>query len=135
MANNQTATLALLFSDFTDNFNKAPFSDDLAKITNENSVKQSIKNICRTYLGERLYDNTIGQSGDYGLFGLDDGLAATIVKTNLMDALKQNEPRATILDIIVDTKSVDHGMIVTVIFMVQNNPNPLSTQIILERVR
>ena len=136
IANNQTITskLGVLYSDFTDNFLKAPFSNDLAKVTNENSVKQSIKNIARTILGERLYDETIGQSGNYGLFGLSDTLTESVVKQTLMDALKHNEPRAAILGITVDSQSIPNALSVVIYFSIQNAPN-LSVTVILTRVR
>jgi phage baseplate assembly protein W len=137
ISNNQTITskIGLLYSDFTDNFDKSPFSDDLAKVTNENSVKQSLKNIVRTILGERLYDNTIGQSGNYGLFGLNDGLTQTVVSQTLTDAIKQNEPRVNLLGITVDSTSIEYALSITIYFMVINNPNTLSTNIIIKRVR
>jgi len=136
IANNQTITskLGVLYSDFTDNFFKAPFSNDLAKVTNENSVKQSIRNIARTILGERLYDETIGQSGNYGLFGLSDTLTESVVKQTLMDALKHNEPRAAILGITVDSQSIPNALSVVIYFSIQNAPN-LSVSVILTRVR
>lgn len=136
IANNQTITskLGILYSDFTDNFLKAPFSNDLAKVTNENSVKQSIKNIARTILGERLYDETIGQSGNYGLFGLSDTLTESVVKQTLMDAIGHNEPRAAVLGITVDSQTIPNALSVVIYFSIQNAPN-LSVSVILTRVR
>lgn len=124
-----------LYSDFTDSFMQAPFSNDLAKTTNQNSVKQSLRNIVRTYMGERPYDNTIGQSGNYGVFGLNDGLTADIVKQTITDAVKQNEPRVNLVNVSVDVKTNPNAMTVSIYFSIQNIPDVLSVQIILNRVR
>ena len=40
------------FSDFFDSFVKTPFGNDLARITNERDVNQSLKNLIQTNLGE-----------------------------------------------------------------------------------
>jgi phage baseplate assembly protein W len=109
-----------IYSDFTDEFLKAPFSDDLAKTTNQNSVKQSLRNICKTFIGERPYDNTIGQSGNYGLFGLNDSLTESIVTQTLTDAINQNEPRVSLLNITVDSSTIPNAMSITISFNVLN---------------
>ena len=38
----QTQKKQVLFSDFLDNFDRVPFNNQLAKVTNENAVRQSI---------------------------------------------------------------------------------------------
>jgi len=135
-ANTQTITskIGIIYSDIPNNFNKAPFTDDLAKVVNENSVKQSIKNICKTILGERPYDNTIGQAADYSLFGLNNALTQTVITQALTDALKL-EPRAKIANILVDAESSLNAVQISIYFTIINNPNLLSVQIVLDRVR
>ncbi len=135
--NNLTITnrQQLIYSDFTDNLLKAPFSDDLAKITNENSIKQSLRNIVRTYCGERLYDNSIGQSGNYGLFGLNDVLTESVVIKTLTDAIKNNEPRIYLVRIDVNTQMNPNSLIVTIFFNIKNLPNLFSIEVVLDRIR
>lgn len=135
--NNQTITSkqGIIYSDIPNNFAKAPFSNDLAKVTNINAVKQSLKNIAKTILGERLYDNTIGRSSsDYAQFGLNDDLATSNIQHTLKDALAL-EPRATISQITVDTTSIANAMVITIYFSVINTGGTYSTAIILDRVR
>ncbi len=136
-ANNQTFTikLGIIYSDIPDNFNKTPFSNDLARVTNENSVKQSMQNIIQTIAGERLYDNTIGPSNLLGLFELDDSLTSTIAIQTVKDTLQASEPRASILQILVNNKPDQNYYIITIYFTVLNNPNILSTNVLIQRVR
>lgn len=136
-ANNQTFTikLGIIYSDIPDNFNKTPFSNDLARVTNENSVKQSMQNIIQTIAGERLYDNTIGPSNLLGLFELDDSLTSTIAIQTVKDTLQASEPRASILQILVNNNPDQNYYIITIYFTVLNNPNILSTNVLIQRVR
>lgn len=135
MANTQTivSKIGILYSDFPDNFAQAPFSNDLAKVTNVNAVKQAIKNIVRTTLGERLYDNTIGSSANYSLFGLNDSMTASVLQQNIIHALK-SETRANILQVLVDAQTKP-GITIQVVFQVVNDANVYSTQIIISRTR
>ena len=136
MANTQTivSKIGILYSDFPNNFAQAPFSNDLAKVTNVSAVKQSIKNIARTALGERLYDNTIGSSANYSLFGLNDSMTESIIETNLQDALAK-ETRASIIRVAVDAHTNPDAIVVQIYFAVINDNNNYSTQIIIARVR
>ena len=56
----QTQKKQILFSDFLDNFDRVPFNNQLAKVTNENSVRQSITNLVLTNYGERLFQPNVG---------------------------------------------------------------------------
>jgi phage baseplate assembly protein W len=134
-SNTQTRTsyIGIIYSDFTDNFNKAPFSNDLAKITNENSVKQSLKNICLTHLGERLYDNSIGTI--FQVFGQNDAIFQSVVSQSLTDAIRSNEPRCNLLGINVDSTSIPNALSVTIYFTVINIPGNQSVNILINRIR
>ena len=45
-----------LYSDFLTNFDMNPVTGNLAKVTNESSVKQALRNLMLTMTGERFYD-------------------------------------------------------------------------------
>ncbi len=136
-ANNQTFTTkqGTIYSDFTNNLNITPFSNDIARITNENDVRQSLQNIVLTKAEERLYDNTIGPSNLIALFELDDSLSSTIAIQTIKDTLAASEPRATILQVTVQNNPDQNYMIITIYFTVINNTNILSTQVVVNRIR
>ncbi|MDA8752505.1 hypothetical protein N9M52_00725, partial [bacterium] len=48
------------FSDFTREFDSIPGRTDLARLINENAVKESIFNLIMTDRGERLFQPNIG---------------------------------------------------------------------------
>lgn len=136
-ANTQTASTKqqIIYSDIANNFDKAPFSDDLARVTNVNSVKQSIRNIIRTKLGERLYDDTIGSVSQYGLFELADFPSGQIMIQYVKNALAHNEPRAIVQDVVVDMQPDNYYYTLTVYFSVINVPGNFSVSVNLKRIR
>jgi phage baseplate assembly protein W len=135
LANTQTifTKLPIIYSDFVNSFAKAPFTDDLAKVTNISDVKQSIANIIKTVLGERLYDNTIGIPNQ--TFELDNQVTMNTMIVNIKNALLYNEKRANILQVVVNDNPDGNSFTVTIFFTVINNPQIQNTNVVLIRVR
>ena len=78
----QTQKKQVLFSDFLDNFDRVPFNNQLAKVTNENSVRQSITNLVLTNYGERLFQPNVGGNVNDSLFEFADAIT-TLSATDL----------------------------------------------------
>jgi len=60
------------FSDFLNSFAKTPVGDKLARVTNEQSVNQSLRNIIKTINGERLFNPDFGSQVLSSLFEPND---------------------------------------------------------------
>lgn len=134
------------FSDFLNSFSKSPVGNQLARVSNEASVSQSIRNLIRTNLGERLFQPTIGSNVTYSLFEnltpvLEEDLAIYIERV-----IKQNEPRANLLEVEVrsvlsqkeDVMSLrlnENEIEVTLVYSLINNPNQIKLSMVLKRVR
>lgn len=133
----QTTIQQEYFSDFLASFDKSPLSSDLARITNENSVKQSIRNIVLTNLGERLFQPTIGGNITRLLFEPYSGFTADDLKKDILNTIKQNESRVSASDLSVNVifNADQNAFTVNIFFYIINNPNPLSLDIVLQRVR
>ena len=56
------------YSDFMNNFVKHPVNNSLARLTNEESVKQSIRNLILTNVGERMFEPDVGSTVNNALF-------------------------------------------------------------------
>jgi hypothetical protein len=125
----------IIYSDFATNFNCSPYSNDLAIVTNENSVKQSLMNIVLTMLGQRLYDDTIGSSGQYNLFGLSDDFETQLAVQAIEDAIIQNEPRANIISVIITPNVNGNSYDLAITFSVLNNPSQFNVNISINRIR
>ena len=112
-----------IYSDFLNNFDQNPFTGVLARVTNEESVAQSIKNLVLTNQGERFYNSSKGSRVRQSLFEMFNQMSADIVKQDLIDYLSFYEPRCIINDIIVQGDTLDlNSFNIDIIFQIINIP-------------
>jgi len=123
------------FSDFLTNFDKHPITNNLAKTTNENSVKQSLRNLILTNIGERLFEPTVGSNVLASLFEPDDVVTAQNIVYHINLTVAQNEPRVNMLDVSVVPLPDQNAFSVSLLFSIINNPTPIALSLILRRVR
>lgn len=124
------------FSDFNNNFNKTPFGNQLARLVNENSVEQSLRNLIKTNLGERLFQPTIGSDIYASLFENNFPENLTTLELFIKTTIRNNEPRVILNNITVTSDSMDeHTITVRLEYSLINNPEELTLDIILKRVR
>jgi phage baseplate assembly protein W len=121
-----TAKQQEYFSDFLSSFDKSPLSSDIARITNENSIKQSIRNLVLTNLGERLFNPNIGGNVSRMLFEPYTGFTADDLKKDIINTIKQNETRANDISVNVINNEDQNRFTVNIFFFIINNPNQLS---------
>ena len=123
------------FSDFMDNFDKNPFGNQLAKITNEKAVSQSIKNLILTNSGERPFQPYIGTNVYNLLFEPNFTDSADLVEKLIRNCIENNEPRAIIQEIIFPEQRDEYSIEITIVYNVINNPEPVNLTLVLKRVR
>lgn len=125
------------FSDFLSTFDQSPISNDLALSKNENAVKQSVRNLVLTNLGERLFQPNIGGNVSRKLFEPFTGFTADDLKKDILNTIKQNEPRvsATDLSVRVIPHEDQNQFTVNIFFFIMNNLNQVSLNLVLQRVR
>ena len=112
-----------IYSDFLINFDQNPFTGVLARVTNEESVAQSLKNITLTNRGERFYNSNKGSRIRSSLFELFDSGMFDAIKLDLQDMYSYYEPRAIINDIIIQPETLDlNSLNVSIIFSIINIP-------------
>ena len=126
---------SVYYSDFSNNLDVNPATGFLAKITNENSVKNSIKNIVSTINGERFYQSTIGSKISVLLFEPIDGPTTIALDNAIREAIQNNEPRATIKSLEIYPDYDNNSYVITIIFTIINIPEDISFNFILNRVR
>lgn len=124
------------FSDFLTSFAKSPMGGQLAKVTNEHSVNQSIKNLIKTNLGERLFQPTVGSDVMSTLFELNTVDALNTLELYIRNTLENNEPRANVIEVLVNSVPSDENTIeITLIYNLINNPEVITLTMLLKRVR
>ena len=125
-----------IYSDFLNSFEQNPLTGALARVTNEDSVKQSLRNIVLTNVGERFYDSNKGSKIKQPLFELYDPSTVEIIRIQLGEAIAAYEPRAIIQDIRLQEDLERNGYYVTLIFSIINIPDQtFSLDLSIQRVR
>lgn len=125
------------YSDFTTEFEMNPFTGMLARSVNEESVKQSLKNLVLTECGERFYDSNKGSKIKQALFELYDVGMFDVAKMQLRASLAAYEPRASIIDVVLSPDQLDANILnCKIVFSVINIPNEtFSLDLNVSRVR
>lgn len=127
--------IPVYYADFYTSFMRNPVTNVLALATNENAVKQSLKNLILTNLGERFYNPNIGSKVLASLFELQDDVSENLLK-KLIEEATQKEPRANIISIDLKPNEDTNSYEVSIVFSLVNIPNlPISFSIILNRAR
>jgi len=125
-----------IYSDFLMNFDKNPFTGYLAVATNEEAVKNSIRQLLLTNKGERFYDARKGGGIRDLLFELFDPLSMEAIKLDLRETIQAYEPRAIVHDIEVVGDINSNELSIKIIFGVQNIQNEsFELDLHIERVR
>lgn len=125
----------VFFSDFMTSFAKTPVGDQLARVTNERSINQSLKNIILTEIGERLFQPNIGSTITSLLFDNNHNENLSSAEFLLNKSIEANEPRIVLIDVSIDTSYDEQELIINIIYTTINNPEPITFNYILKRVR
>lgn len=131
----QTFGQTEIFSDFLNSFSIHPISGTLSKTTNVNAVRQSIKNLILTDLGERLFQPNVGSDIRRSLFEPLDTILAHNITDAITNTIKYNEPRARLLNVTVYPGSDEKSIVVNIVFSLINTNAPTTMELVLKRVR
>jgi uncharacterized protein len=125
----------VLYSDFFKDLTVNPISGDLALRTNEEAIKESLKNLILTNRGERLFQPNIGSDVMASLFENATPVTLKILEERVRDVINNFEPRVSIIDVDVTSLYDDNRVQVTIYFYVKNREDPLSVDVFIDRVR
>lgn len=124
-----------IYSDFLMNFNPHPFMKDLARVKNEDAVKRSIRNLILTNAFEVPYKPTLGGNIHRFLFEPLSIETQKNIEESITLTIKNHEPRARLLQLLVVPDEINQLYRVVIIFNVVNNANPIELSLSLYRVR
>lgn len=124
------------FSDFLTSFAKTPIGNQLARVTNEQSVNQSLKNLIKTNLGERLFQPLVGSDVMATLFELNTSDSLSTLEMYIRNTIENNEPRCSLIEVLVESTPGDENTVeITLIYNLINNPEVITLTMLLKRVR
>lgn len=123
------------FTDFNLLFTAHPSTKDVTLKTDEDAVKASIRNLISTNNYERPFHPEIGCQ-IYGLlFENLNPLSVQIMKQTVIDVIDKFEPRAVILDVLINDNIDKNSIDVDVIFRLVNSEKPVSIKTAITRAR
>jgi phage baseplate assembly protein W len=126
---------AVYFSDFLDSFDRHPVTGQLARVTNEDSVKQALRNLILTSNGERLYQPLIGGNVKKSLFEPIDDFTTDYLADSIKQTIFNNERRVAAADVKVVADPDNNAYTVTIYFMIFNSQAVNTVSLTLTRVR
>ena len=124
-----------LFSDLHKDMTQHPLTEDLSLKLDEEAVKESIKNLILTNRGERLMQPLIGGNVQAMLFENNTPAIIKLIQEQIKTVIREYEPRATLIDVIVRSSIDESTVEVDVYFYINNVVEPISVTVFLERIR
>ena len=128
-------TKSIVYSDFYSNFDTSTTKNDLLSYTNEDSVKRSIRNILLTDRGERFFNPSFGSDIRKMLFENFSPSTEQVVADLVKTAIGNHEPRANVIDVNVSGNPDQQSMYINIVFSVINKAEPVTLELILNRIR
>lgn len=131
------------YSDFITSFATHPLSSDIAKVTNAEAIKASLRNLLLMNYGEKFFDSTIGSNVYKTLFDPIDGFVINDIKDHIIHTVEYNEPRVKLIDVVVQAVDVngtgnvndENAVRATITFYIINTGETAVLDTILKRVR
>ena len=112
------------FKDINLSFKRHPVTNDLVVIKNEDAIKQSVKNIIFTILGEKPFLPLFGSKLNSALFELDTNFNETKISDEISSVLLNNEPRISNILVSVSNPSDSHELNVTIQYDITGVQSP-----------
>ncbi len=113
------------FKDISFNFSKNPVTNDVVVLKNEEAIKQSVKNLILTKIGERLFNPLIGTNTTSYLFELSSTFSANTLITEIEQILKNFEKRVRLSNITVNLEDDSNEFEVSIEYYIVGMPQVL----------
>ena len=115
------------FKDINLSFKRHPVTNDLVVIKNEDAIKQSVKNIIFTILGEKPYVPLFGTSVNDSLFELSNPLDHIRISEEISSTLLNYEPRISNIEVNVSNYPDSNEMNATIQYDITGMASPTQT--------
>ena len=102
------------FVDISLSFTPNPLTGDLTTITNERAINNAIKNLILISPNEVPFNRNMGSTVAYLLFEMCDEATAGQIKLEIDRAIRYNEPRVELQNVIVKAEPDQNQFVVTV---------------------
>lgn len=134
-SNDPTIVSERSFKDLDLNFTAHPIKKDVSMHYNERAVINSVKNLVSTNFYERPFQPFLGSNIRSLLFELVDSVVAASLERQITETINNHEPRVSVQNITAIPAPDENGYKVVMTFFIVNNPNPVTINFFLERIR
>lgn len=124
-----------VFSDLDLRFERNPITGDIGRKTNNEAIKQAMRNILLTKFFERPFNSSLGSGVSNMLFEPLNPLSASMLKKMVEQTLTNFEPRIDLQSVTVDIQEEDNALSITVYYAILGLQTLQTFNIILERTR
>ena len=124
-----------IFRDLDLNFTIHPVKLDVNTHKNEFAIINSVKNLILTNYYERLFQPQIGSGLRGLLFEPIDSLVAASIEREIVETINNFEPRASVSSVAAVPSSDENRYSIRLEFFIINDPNPITINFFLERIR
>jgi len=124
-----------IYSDLDLAFIAHPVTGKVSRKTNREAVRQSVKSLVLTDFYERPFKSEIGCNIKRYMFELFSPPVKQQMQDTIRETIDNHEPRAKIIDVLVEERPDLNALTVSLAFYVLNDPDPVVLDVILERVR
>ena len=125
----------VIFSDIPISFTAHPITGNVKKSINRDAVKNSVRNIILTNHGERFFKPKFGGNVTSKLFENASKFTEFNTARSIRIALANYEPRAEVIKVKVTADPDTNNLTVSLKFRVTNDPEPITLDVLLERIR
>lgn len=124
-----------LFSDLDLNFTPHPVTGDLTRRYDDNSIKQSIKNLLQIRHYEKPFHSEIGSPLRELLFEPITPLTEMMARRSIIDVISNFEPRVNLINVEVIASDENNSLYINIVFKIINTERPITLDFVLERTR
>ena len=112
------------FKDISLSFTRHPVTNDVTVLKNEDAIKKSVVNLCRTRINERFFNELLGTSIEDSLFELNIGDIDSFLEREITVLLKNYEPRITLTAVSVDSTVDSNDLSIRIEYDITGLPFP-----------
>ena len=129
----QSAKTSRAFRDIAMGLSRNTFTNDAGIVKNDNSVKQSIRNLVMTTPGEKPFQPLIGSKTRALLFEPMDPFTLDAIRDEIINTINQYEPRVKLTDVVVTPIYEGNKVHVVIEYQVVGLPIVETIEFVLQR--
>lgn len=124
-----------IYSDLDISFTRNPLTRDVARVTDERAIAQSLRNLVFTNFNERRFHPEIGSNIRALLFENFSPITTSNIRQAIQEIANNYEPRVIIDDIVIVERPEQNSYGVKIVYRINNIERVQTLDLVLERLR